>query len=88
MLHAVKPITLRGMRPELERIVRRRARETGQSLNRVVLALLERGAGLERRRRVLHHDLDHLAGSWTAEEADAFDRDLAEQRRVDPELWK
>jgi hypothetical protein len=88
MLHAVKPITLRGMSPELERIVRRTARETGQSLNRIVLALLERGAGLGRKPRVLHHDLDHLAGSWTAEEADAFDRDLAEQRRVDPELWK
>jgi len=88
MLHSVKPITLRGVSPELERVLRRLAKETGQSLNRIAIGLLERGAGLERKPRALHHDLDHLAGSWSAEEADAFDRDLAEQRRVDPELWK
>ena len=37
--------------------------------------------------RELHHDLDHLAVTWTDEEAAAFDAALAEQRRVDPELW-
>jgi len=37
--------------------------------------------------RELHHDLDHLAGTWTDEEAASFDAALAEQRRVDPELW-
>jgi hypothetical protein len=36
----------------------------------------------------LHTDLDDLAGSWSRDEADAFDRALAEQRAIDPELWK
>ena len=88
MIRAVK-ITLRGMSPELEQILRRTARDTGESLNRVAIALLERGAGLSRRRKpTLHHDLDHLAGTWSAREAARFDRDLAEQRRIDPDLWK
>jgi hypothetical protein len=37
---------------------------------------------------VLYHDLAHLAGSWTKEEAAAFDKLIAEQRTIDPELWK
>ncbi len=85
----MKPITLRGVSKELERILRRTAAETGESLNRVAIALLERGAGLSRRPgRVIHHDLDHLAGTWTEEEADAFDAELEQQRRIDAELWK
>ncbi|HSU83907.1 MAG TPA: hypothetical protein VLR69_15920 [Thermoanaerobaculia bacterium] len=38
--------------------------------------------------RELHYDLDHLAGTWSEEEAAAFDTALAEQRRIDPELWE
>jgi hypothetical protein len=32
---------------------------------------------------IVHHDLDRLSGSWSAEEANAFNRDLAEQRRIE-----
>jgi hypothetical protein len=58
---------------------------TGLSLNRTVIRILEEALG---QRRELHHDLDHLAGTWSAEEAAAFDAALTEQRRIDPELWK
>jgi hypothetical protein len=88
-IHLVKPITLRGMSRDLERVLRRTAAEMGGSLNRAAIALLERGAGLSRPSGpVRHHDLDHLAGTWTAKEADAFDAQLERQRRVDAELWK
>ena len=40
------------------------------------------------RRDGLHHDLDHLAGSWSADEAAEFDKDLAAQRKIDQELWR
>jgi hypothetical protein len=85
----VKPITLRGIAPELERILRRRAAQSRESLNRVVIELLEQATGLTRTpRRESYHDLDRFSGTWTAEQADEFDRDLAEQRRVETELWK
>jgi hypothetical protein len=32
--------------------------------------------------------LNHLAGTWTDEEAAEFDAALAEQRRIEPELWE
>jgi hypothetical protein len=35
-----------------------------------------------------YHDLDELAGSWSKQEADAFDQALGKQRTIDPEMWK
>ena len=36
---------------------------------------------------ITHDDLDHLAGTWSEEEAKGFETSLSEQRRVDPDLW-
>jgi plasmid stability protein len=78
-------ITLRNIPPKLQEAIQKRAGMTGLSLNRTVIRILEEALG---QRRELHHDLDHLAGTWSAEEAAAFDAALTEQRRIDPELWK
>jgi hypothetical protein len=52
--------------------------------------LLEESAGGKAKKKepVRYHDLDHLAGTWTKEEAAAFDKLIAEQRTIDPDLWK
>ena len=84
-----KAITLRGVPPEVARVIARRRAETGESLNRVVLELLEEGAGTrKRKKRILHHDLDGLSGSWSREEARVFERALLHARKVDPGFWK
>ena len=83
-------ITLRNLPRELDRVIRRRAKETGASLNKTVIRVLEEsllGKGGKPHRRK-YRDLAAFAGSWTREEADEFDRHLAEQRQIDPELWK
>lgn len=81
-------ITLRNIPPKLQEVIRKRAGKAGLSLNKTVIRMLEEAAGQRATTgRGLHHDLDHLAGTWTDEEAAAFDVALAEQRRVDPELW-
>ena len=80
-------ITLRNIPPKLQEAIRRRAGIYGLSLNKTVLRMLEEAAGQRAVGRELHHDLDHLAGTWSDEEAAAFEGALAEQRRVDPELW-
>ncbi len=60
------------------------------SVNKAVIELLEESAGGKAKKKtpVRYHDLDHLAGTWTKEEAAAFDKLIAEQRTIDPELWK
>lgn len=73
-----------GKKPEEE------ATTTGTSLNKIVIRLLLKATGLAgpEREKPRFHDLDHLAGTWTREEAAEFDHVLAHQRRIDPELWE
>ena len=85
----MKAITLRNIPADLSRRIERRAKEKGSSLNRTVIQILNDALGTSIRRAAkLHHDLDHLAGSWSEDEAREFDEDLAAQRKIDPELWQ
>lgn len=34
-----------------------------------------------------YHDLDHLHGAWTKKQSEEFDKALADQREIDPQLW-
>ena len=83
-------ITLRNLPPDLARIIRRKAKQEGTSLNRTVINLLrERAIGSTKAaRRARYRNLDAFAGSWTREQANEFDSRLQEQRKTDPELWK
>ena len=84
----MKIVTLRNISPDLKRVIQQRARQTG-SMSKAVIALLEEAAGIQRSRKPPHkyRDLSHLAGRWTQDEADAFDKELGSLRTVDPELW-
>jgi hypothetical protein len=86
----MKAITLRNLPPEIARAVHRRAKQKKTSVNTAVIDLLEESAGTRAHTSVpvRYHDLDHLAGTWTENEAAAFETLLTEQRRIDPELWK
>ena len=82
-------ITLRNLPPQVAEAVRRRAEEQNTSMNKAVISLLERALGpvAEDETDSVCSDLDKFAGTWTSEHADAFDKALWEQRRIDPGLW-
>lgn len=87
----MKQITIRSIPDEVSKTVKKEAAKKGVSLNKAIISLLERAVGTkppEKRKRVLYHDLDHLAGLWSREEAASFDKTLKAQRKVDAELWK
>jgi hypothetical protein len=79
-----KPVqyTIRGVPGEVDRELRRRAREKKISLNQLLIEEL-RGAAQVRKK---YRSLQSIAGRW-AEDV-RFDRAVEEQRQVDPELWK
>ena len=77
-------ISLRNLPPEVEKAILETAEREGISRNKATLRLLE--ASL--RKPALNHDFDEFFGTWTAAEADEFDANLAEQRRIDPEEWE
>ena len=85
----LKPITLRHLPAPLARAVRERAARYHISLNKAVIQLLEEAQGTAGASPPpTHHDLDHLIGAWTRPQARAAERLLAQQRRIDPEMWQ
>jgi hypothetical protein len=85
----MKAVTLRNLPASLDRTIRQRAKKKGVSVNKVVISLLQDHLGESGPRQVQrYHDLNGLAGSWSKQEAEAFERTLAQQRAIDPEIWK
>jgi len=87
----MKQVTIRGIPEEVQKVVKKEAERKGVSLNRAFISVLARaasGKSPEKKKKVLHHDLDHLAGLWSREESAAFEKNLRGQRKVDEELWK
>ena len=77
--------TTRNIPQALDRALRDRARVEGKSINEVTLEALARGAGFSGS-GIRFRKLDDLAGSW--KEDPEFDLALADQDRIDPEVWK
>lgn len=76
--------TIRNIPPHLDRVLRERARERGQSLNETAIDALLDGAGLTDR-PIARRDLSDIAGAWV--EDPEIDAALEDQRRIDPDLW-
>jgi hypothetical protein len=77
--------TLRNIPAVLDRMLRRKAREQGASLNDVALEALARGAGVTGE-AVRHRELRDLAGTWEVDSN--FDAAFRDQHVVDQRLWR
>lgn len=76
--------TIRGVPPVVDRALRKKAREQKVSLNRLLVKELQTASGAPSPER--NRSFDWLAGKWTHDPG--FDRAIAEQHKVDWNLWK
>jgi len=85
----MKIITVRGIDPALDRVIKVRAKQKSLSVNQWVLQALKKvtGTGKEPVFKK-HHDLDALAGGWSKEEVKAFQKNTKIFERIDEDLWK
>jgi hypothetical protein len=84
-------LTVRCRDPELERRIRSLADAEGISLNKAALKLLRKGAQMDSRGardRCIGSRLDHLAGTWSDEEAEEMAAELEVFERIDEDLWR
>ncbi|MBW6504962.1 hypothetical protein K0B90_11935 [bacterium] len=82
-------ITVRGIAPEVEKEIRRKAKATGKSLNKVMLELIGGAAGPEKRRdRPAGASLAELAGGWSEKEAREFEESMRVFEEIDEATWK
>lgn len=77
--------TIRNLPKRLDRAIRERARLENKSLNEVAIEGLLRAFGVAGEPAPLR-DLSGIVGTW--QEDPEMERVLAEQRRIDPELWR
>jgi hypothetical protein len=87
----MKQLTIRGFDEELAHRIERLARTEGISLNQAVLRLLKKGAGLGEKREgldVIGSSLDHLIGTWSAEEAEVIEKAVADFEEIDESMWE
>jgi hypothetical protein len=78
-----KQVTIRGVPDEVGHRLARVSRERGQSVNAIVLQILEDAVGVNaRRRRLMKY------ATWSAKDQAEFDEALAQQRVIDDALWR
>lgn len=82
-------ITVRISDPEMEKALRRKAKESGKSLNKVVLELLQGGAGLKQgKKKAPGASLAKFAGKWTEKDVREFEEAIRSCEQIDEEMWK
>ena len=79
--------SLRRVPLEVERRLRAVAQENGESLNEAINRILAESLGVvpEGSRK---RDLSDLAGTWSQEEADEFERATEHFGQIDDEMWE
>jgi hypothetical protein len=78
---------LRGVPSEVMVLLKKEAKRLRTSVNALVLKMVERGLGVTCEKHT-YHDLDHLAGSWSAKEERDFKENIRSLEQIDKELWK
>lgn len=82
-------MTLRGIDDTIAGALKERARQEETSVNAVMLKILKESLGIEKKKRTaVYSDLDHLAGTWSAQECDDFLHATAVFEKVDEDMWK
>ncbi|MCP5118341.1 MAG: hypothetical protein GY953_46610 [bacterium] len=76
--------TIRGIPPEVDSALRKKAHQKRISLNRLLVEELAQAAGLPSKRK--RRSLDGIAGRW--KEDPEFDRAVEDQRKIDWDLWR
>jgi plasmid stability protein len=82
-------MTLRGIDDAVSNALKEKARREDTSVNAVMLRILRESLGIEKKKRnVVYDDLDHLAGTWSAQDAAEFEGATKAFEKVDEEMWK
>jgi hypothetical protein len=85
---AMTNFNLRGLDAEVMSTLKKEAKKQQTSVNVLILKLIEQGIGFSREiKRLVYHDLDKLAGTWSAKEAKEFEKNTQYFEKIDEDLW-
>jgi hypothetical protein len=85
----MKTITIRGIEPGLDRVIKSQAKQNNLSVNQWILQALKKVTGMGKESLFKkYHDLDALAGGWSKEEEKAFQKNTQIFEKIDKDVWK
>ena len=80
-------LTVRDVPGDLTKALRKETRRRGKSLNQTVIDLLTQALGLDWE-SAEKNGLEKLAGSWSQEDLESFERSTAIFETIDEEQWR
>jgi hypothetical protein len=85
----MKSITIHGLDDPIVKLLKTRAHNEGESLNKTVKKLLEQSLGITSAQTQPHRkEFEGLCGAWGKEEKDRFDRAVSDFEKTDESEWK
>jgi len=85
----MKTLTIKNIDNDLGKFLKKKADESGTSLNSCIINILKQNAGLLKKQfSKKYNDLDCLAGSWNKKDYNEFNKNIASFDQIDEEMWK
>lgn len=84
----MKSITIHGIDKKTEKLIKKRARSDGTSVNKVVKKLLAKALGTDKNNRDNREEFLDLFGIWTEEDEKQFFEAIKDMETVHPHDWK
>ncbi len=85
----MKTLTIRNIDDDLSKFLKKKANDSGSSLNSYIINILKQKAGLLKKQfSKKYDDLDGLTNSWTEKEFNDFNKSVASFGQIDEEMWK
>lgn len=79
---------LRGLAPTVMNRLKIIAQKQDTSVNLLIIRLIEQGIGHTHEvKKMTHHELDKLAGTWSEAEAAEFQKNISDFEKIDKDLW-
>jgi hypothetical protein len=86
----MRQLTVYSIEETLHKRLQQEAEKQGISINKYILNILRASQHIREQEKdlsALHHDLDHLAGTWDENDQREFEIELRKQRDIDGEMW-
>jgi len=80
-------LTIRNLPSDVSRAIEKERKRRGTSLNATVVHLLRLAVGASSD-APFDNGLGKYAGGWTDTDLEEFERNTADTREIDPEMWK
>jgi hypothetical protein len=84
----MKSITIHGIDKETEKLIKKRAKSEGTSVNKIVKGLLAKALGIDKDKPDNREEFQDLSGIWTEKDEKSFFEAIKDLEHVNPEDWE